>query len=286
MLQSNRWLSAILLSIGAHLLLLLFMAMAPHDLSLKQPAITEVEILAPPTESKPKERQVVRQALAPDQLQVLEDETLARFLSEKKQRVKQETQAALPGMTKNSSLGEKSNKPNNQNTAENSGKRDLAKEGFESWNPGGPALARRNGEGPSTTGESLPRDVSVGSFTALNTDRFTYYTFYARIEEMIRYRWESRVQNAINGLDRTTLMTVGERAWITSAEFLLNPQGHLVKVLVMKESGIKGFDASAVGAFREANIFPNPPQELVQEDGFIHLNYNFTVNYSPPAVVH
>lgn len=259
--------------------------MAPRDLTLKQPDVTEVEIVSP-TQQRPKEQQVVRQALAPEQLKAQEDETLARFLSEQRQRVKQETQAALRGMTKNSEPGEKSDKPREQKKAsENAGKRDLTKEGFESWNPGGPALARRSGEGPSTTGESLPRDVSVGSFTALNTDRFTYYTFYARIEEMIRYRWESRVQNTLSSLDRTSLSTVGERAWVTSAEFLLNPQGRLVKVLVMKESGMKGFDAAAVGAFREANMFPNPPQELVEEDGFIHLKYNFTVSYNPPVVV-
>jgi outer membrane biosynthesis protein TonB len=53
----------------------------------------------------------------------------------------------------------------------------------------------------------------------------------------------------------------------------------------MKESGVVPFDASAVRAFQEAAVFPNPPQEMIQEDGFIHLKFAFTVNFRPPTLV-
>lgn len=286
MLNSRPWLLAILLSFAAHLLLIFFMAMIPSVPTLRQNDVTEVEILTPPAQSQKSAQQIVRQTTTPDQLQAADDETLARFLSQKKQRVKKESQSANKGLTKNNQPEEKKEKIKaSLQQARDQSRRDLAKEGFESWNPGRPPSYRQSDEGPSATGESLPRDVSIGSFTALNTDRFTFYTFYARIEEMIRYRWESRVQSTLNSFNRNTLLSVGERAWVTSAEFLLDPQGKLIKVLVMKESGIKEFDAAAVGAFREAGMFPNPPQELVQEDGYIHLKYNFTVSYNPPPIV-
>ncbi|MNS84638.1 hypothetical protein D3C72_1184710 [compost metagenome] len=53
----------------------------------------------------------------------------------------------------------------------------------------------------------------------------------------------------------------------------------------MKESGVVAFDTSAVRAFQEAAVFPNPPQEMIQEDGFIHLKFSFTVNFRPPTLV-
>jgi hypothetical protein len=52
-----------------------------------------------------------------------------------------------------------------------------------------------------------------------------------------------------------------------------------VKAMVMKESGVQIFDQAAIGAFTDVQIFPNPPKDLVQEDGYIHLKYGFTVNY-------
>lgn len=61
-----------------------------------------------------------------------------------------------------------------------------------------PSDPRRN-RGVSTTGEQLPQDIQIGDFTALNTDRFVYYTFYARIEEQIRHRWVRYVKAAIFG---------------------------------------------------------------------------------------
>ncbi len=143
----------------------------------------------------------------------------------------------------------------------------------------------RFNEGMSTIGESMPRDVKVGSFTALNTDRYLFYTFYARMEELIRFRWETRVQQAINNFDNNTLSLAGNRNWVTHVEFLLDKNGFLRSALVMKESGIKSFDAAAVNAFKDARVFPNPPQEMVQDDGFIHIKFSFTVNYNPPVLV-
>lgn len=235
-------------------------------------------------------KSIVRQTLVPEKLKAPEDETLARFLSEQKQRVKQEMQAAKNGMTANRS-NQTTTAAKPQPAQERSeGARvktpDMDKDGFKTVD-----ISRelqemnRFDEGLSTIGESLPSDVKVGSFTALNTDRYLYYTFYARIEELIRYRWETRVQQAINNFDRPTLAHAGNRNWITQVEFLLDKNGFLRQALIMKESGIGAFDAAAVMAFRDAKVFPNPPPEMVQDDGFIHIKFSFTVNYNPPALV-
>ena len=293
----KRLLEALFASFFFHFLLLLgVVLLAPH-FEIKPPQTIEVDLTSPPPEilkKTQKEKQIVRQTLAPDHLKVPEDETLARFLSEQKQRVKQETQAAENGMTENrsnrSTLAKKifqeqpsrqkqqapREKPPEQTDKDGYRNVDVAKELQE---------MNRLNDGHSTVGEALPTDVKVGSFTALNTDRYLFYTFYARIEELVRYRWESRVQQAIDGFDRITAVNASGRNWNTQVEFLLDRRGFLQKAIIMKESGIQSFDSAAVNAFKEARVFPNPPQEMIKDDGYIHLEFTFTVNYHPPILV-
>ncbi|WP_413575721.1 energy transducer TonB [Bdellovibrio sp. HCB290] len=256
----------------------------------------EISLASPPpanTLSKSKtNQQIVRKALAPDKLKAPDDESMARFLSEQRQRVLKEMQAADSGMTENrtntSTLPKPTSEKNKQQAQKKTevDKTETDKDGYRAVDVA-KELAAMNAlnQGQSTTGEMLPTDVSIGSFTALNTDRYLFYSFYARIEELVRYRWESRVQTAINGMDPSMAMSLSRRNWNTQVEFLLDKKGFLQKAIIMKESGIKNFDSAAVNAFREARVFPNPPQEMIEEDGFIHLRYTFTVNYAPPTLV-
>lgn len=237
----------------------------------------------------PAKNQIVRQAFVPEKMQAPEDENLTRLLSEKKQRVLQEMQAATNGMTANrqkQTIPAESTTPSPGTSQNKIEKSEIDDKGYRPVDIS-KQLNQMNqfSEGTSTIGESLPTDIKVGSFTALNTDRYLFYTFYARMEELIRYRWETRVQQAINTLDRPTLALIGGRNWVTHIEFLLDKNGHLHKAIIMKESGIRSFDAAAVNAFLDARVFPNPPQEMVQEDGFIHIKFGFTVHYNPPAMV-
>jgi TonB family protein len=282
---------AILFSFSFHILLILA-AVFIVPLLATPPAETPIEVsIISPTPvniKKGKEQTIVRKALIPDRLKVPEDETLARFLSEQKQRVKQETQAAKNGMTENRSnlsttkkLDEKKEQKKitrQEESPDKDGYRnvDISKELQE---------LNRLDDGASTVGQALPNDVRIGSFTALNTDRYLFYTFYARIEEAIRFRWESRVEQAIRNLGPAAMVNFGNKDWTTVVEFLLDSDGNVKKALIMKESGVVTFDASAVGAFQEAAVFPNPPQEMIQEDGFIHLKFAFTVNFRPPTLV-
>lgn len=291
---------AVFLSLLFHFLLLLVLSLTTPNLNLKQPDITEIDLVSPASQSQKKQQAIVRNAFVPDKLKAQDDESLARFLSEQRQRVKKETQAANTGMTQNREGKSRdttadqnaSAAANNRQDAKNGKQtaRDLEKEGFKTWDPGGDIRAMNRASASraaaaSTTGEALPTDVSIGSFTALNTDRFTYYTFYARVEELVRFRWESRVEAALGGLDRNAMVAMGNRPWVSGVEFLVSPDGHLKSALVMKESGVKKFDLAAINAFKEAAFFPNPPKELVEDDGMIHLKYSFTVYYNPSPFV-
>ncbi len=227
-----------------------------------------IEITLAPQETKildaltPKKQQVVRQALVPEKMKAPDDETLAKYLSEQKQRVKEQVRAAQNGMTENrSNRGTSTQNKSAQQKQQATRAEEKSDDGFRNVDITQDLREmNRMNEGMSTMGDQMPRDMKVGSFTALNTDRYLFYTFYARMEELIRYRWESRVQQAINSFDRFTLANVGNRDWVTQVEFLLDKNGFLQKALIMKESGVRSFDAAAVEAFRDAKVFPNPPK--------------------------
>ncbi|HMN69995.1 MAG TPA: hypothetical protein PKC28_15745, partial [Bdellovibrionales bacterium] len=64
-------------------------------------------------------------------------------------------------------------------------------EGF--LRPGGGQAMRQVAIGQSSIAEFIP-GIEEGAFTALNTDQFTYYTFFARMNEQVRNRWVSAVR--------------------------------------------------------------------------------------------
>lgn len=270
-----------------HLLLMLAVVLLADQIekSTQNEESIEIALVEPQISDEP-QRQIVRQAVVPDnQLVPPEDETMARFLSEKKQRVRAEQRAAQTGMTENRQQTAQRNNQKLQPQQPMRKPAPPADDGFRDVDIS-KELAEMNrlNQGQSQVGEALPNDVRIGSFTALNTDQYLYYSFYARIEEQIRYRWESRVMAAIQRFDNITMMNTGNRNWVTQVEFLLDREGFLKSALVMKESGVKIFDMAAINAFREARVFPNPPPEMIKEDGFIHIKYSFSVNFRPPTL--
>ncbi len=231
----------------------------------------EIEILNKPDNSN---RQIVRETTLPEAQKSL-DEALARFVSAQKQRVHLETKARESGMTKNRT----------QNNFEKLKRFTQTGKDVDGYEPVDFSKALQE-QGRSTVGESLPTDLAVGSFTALNTDQYQFYSFYARVEELVRFRWETKVREALAIFDYKKLLgKVAEKNWITHAVFILDREGKLQKIQLMKESGVTAFDHAAVAAFQDVVIFPNPPQEMVESDGFIHLKYSFNVHFSPSALV-
>ncbi|HEY8271375.1 MAG TPA: energy transducer TonB [Pseudobdellovibrionaceae bacterium] len=277
-------LRALLLSLVVHFVLVLVLDKGAPYFEPKPLSVTTIDLLERPREQSNKnkiankERQVVRQALAPKQDLKDDDTDLARFLSAEKQRVRKEMQAAVSGMTKNRTTGQKEKSETKEKKYDPEGA-DIAKNLKE--------YSQSAENAPATVGEALPQDVSIGNFTALNTDRYVYYSFYARIEELVRFRWESRVRKAVDSFDRNYVLgVVGRRNWVTSVDIWLTKDGRYHSAHILKESGINHFDQAAVLAFKEAGMFPNPPQDMVEDDGFIHLKYSFNVSFNPGAVVY
>lgn len=256
----------------------------------RTPEIAEIELIPRDQLEQSQNLNIVRQVDAPENQKINDDKEKARFLSEEKQRVLLETQARRTGLTQNGGKPLKPDSWMNQKRpaqAQNTEKpRQKSLDGYEPIplpRPGSQAF----NEAPSLTGELLPDDVSIGDFTALNTDRYQFYSFYARIEELVRFRWESALNRAVDSMDPGYLRNVvGRKNWKTIVEFWILPDGTYHSAHLLKESGIPAFDQAVVFAFRDARFFPNPPPELVQKDGYIHLQYGFNVHWSPSLLSH
>jgi TonB family protein len=285
-------LRAIVLSLVLHILLWGGLVMVPPSWVMDRPNLPmEVTIVERPMDTS-KSTQVVRDSEVPEKLKDDTSKEPARFMSAQQRRVLLESRARTTGLTRNGqTLPPNSwlNAERPQKPPEQSARKSNDMDGYEPIPLPKPQdnLSRFFEDAPSTVGEQLPDDISLGQFTALNTDRFKYYSFYSRIEELIRFRWEKELADAIDHFDQKYLSSVvGKRNWVTKVEFWLKADGHFHSAHIHQESGIKRFDLAAVTAFRDARYFPNPPREMVDEDGLIRIQYAFNVRWSPSAVVH
>jgi hypothetical protein len=134
--------------------------------------------------------------------------------------------------------------------------------------------------GMSTSNQHIPR-VQDGGFTALNTDQFVFYTFYARIREQIYNRWVQNMSNFVSSTPRSEIKRLAQRQQVTQIEVILNADGQFLRAQLHRQSQSTALDEVTVAALRSAAPFINPPSEIVSEDGLIHLHYQFYVSFSP-----
>ena len=206
-----------LVSVGIHFLYFVGLEYFPVDWLQQQQRnqnqAVEVDLVSPSTKE---DQQFVRQTQT-DESQLVESKEKARFKSEKDQRVLLETRAQNVGISKNRQqeprfLKQAREEKQRQETPQQQEQRKikLSQTGidYSQFKALDVKKELRQPEyGPSTVGEALPKDVSIGSFTALNTDRFTFYTFYARIEELVRFRWETKVKEAVDSFSRNFIVS-------------------------------------------------------------------------------
>lgn len=134
-------------------------------------------------------------------------------------------------------------------------------------------------QGKSTFAYAAP-DIKVGKITALNTDRFVYFGFYQRTDERIYPHWENFVRAAIYTYQNTHRI-FGTKEFNARYEILLRPDGTYEKSILRESSGVRGVDLALAQAFKRAKQIPHPPADMIQSDGFIHLNYGITVEIGP-----
>lgn len=211
--------------------------------------------------------------------EIKDSHKIARFESEKTQRVDKETKSSHLGLTSNSAPAEKqqiAKKIELNNKLKNELKEDGELPEFARAKYNKPQIAS---EQNSAVSSILPNDIDESNATNLNTDANTYYSFYNRVEELFYVRWVERVRYYWDriGQDYKKNVLAG-KIWPTTLEIWLTSNGEFHSAYIKQPSGYKPFDEAAVFAFKDARFFPNPPRAKVEPDGFVRLRYRFNVH--------
>jgi len=109
-------------------------------------------------------------------------------------------------------------------------------------------------------------EVPPGQQLALNADEFLWAGFLNRVKRMVSFYANQTLQNA------RPEVPVTKMAYDLTTDVMLDPDGNLVAIDVVDESGIPSFDKAIVEAWRLAQPFSNPPPGMVEEDGYIHID--------------
>lgn len=202
-------------------------------------------------------------------------------VSEVTKRVKEQMQARKEGQTVNRPLSLtptlppfRSDKPGKQE------KEKLRGEEPGLRNPIGSNGITAVDFGGESTGQYMP-GLKRGAFNAFNTDRVTYGAFFGRVDEQMGNRWRPLIRSYAASLPFEELKRVARKDRTTAVEIFLNRTGEYVKHVLHMSSGISPLDHAAIDAFKMAAPFLNPPKELVEADGYIHLRYIFVVYGDP-----
>lgn len=283
---------AILLSLLLHWLGAVSPNWLPQSWFLPAPAsrdenIVEIDVQSP-LEEKAQQQQFVP-SIDDVEKPVEDPEKLreqARFLSDRLRRFKEELQASVRGETKNRPNLKPQFRSRDSVIRPDSGAENPVTE-FEDRNGNVVVerdLLRKPRSAPqfSTIGENLPKDLRKGMFNVLNTDYLTFYSFYERFGSMIRFTWARQLEGLANNAQlRQQLNSSNNREWTTELKVWLKPNGEILRVAVMKPSGIPMIDKAHQQTFYDVGLVPNPPKEMVKEDGTIPIDVGLTIFYTP-----
>lgn len=303
----KRFIAAIAASFLLHALSLWCLNLIPATVFMPEDAVDHFVEFVEPEDAKPiqdreKEKLIVRKHSVPAEMLRPDDPEVKRFSSDKRQTVLEETRASESGLTQNRAdtfvnrdqlgaiipekFGLAKKRGTHTFTSDDGADSDIAVSSREGDGRNQqrslplPSLTRFGLEaGRSTFGNSAP-NVRIGEMTALNTDQLLYYSYYERMQEMIYNPWVKYVKAVLYSYAQKNAST-GDEVWLTHLEIILDKQGNFVKALVHQGSGLQGLDLAAVHAFKEAKQIPHPPQEMVQDDGTIRIQYAFEVYASP-----
>jgi hypothetical protein len=308
---------------GFYISLLIHAAILVLLLLLPKPEVPQspltFEIL--PKQTAEKHTTIVRDLDLPDSQSHPKDEDHMRFWSEKTRTVREETRARNSGLTKNRAQNSQASRAQQRQsqvqvqmkmqkpqrafdksnadsfmpdkieppTAEEIAQESAVQTPAQRPQPQVPQMQESRADidlerGLSTLAEDLPNDMKVGSITAVDTDRYLYYTYFARAQELVWNEWAPMVQSLLSS-PPASLRMGSQGQYSTFLEVWFYPNGQVHSTHLLKPSGIPEFDYVASTSFKRIGMIPNPPREKIDPDGLIRFKWALTVEYDPKVLV-
>lgn len=134
---------------------------------------------------------------------------------------------------------------------------------------------------PAYVQQQLPPGVRLGNVTSLNTDENKYYSFNQRLLARFIPLWGNSVRSALyQWLNENNYPPIS-KTWVTNVEIIMDEKGEILDVQPFRLSGLWSIDNAAINSFKKIKNVPNPPKEMVDENGYIHLQFQTEVLWIP-----
>jgi DNA primase catalytic subunit len=134
---------------------------------------------------------------------------------------------------------------------------------------------------PAYVQQRLPPGVRLGNVTALNTDQHRFYSFNQRLLSRFIPLWGDRVRSALYQWIKENNSPSVSKTWVTNVEVIMNEKGEVLDVQPFRLSGLWSIDEASINSFKDVRNVPNPPSEMVDENGYIHLQFQTEVLWIP-----
>jgi protein TonB len=301
MFRRLRFAEFVALSLALHALIVLAMFLRklepkkPNELTveiLDQTPAPKIQATRPQEERKPKEKAEVRdrQIVEQEEKKTNEDAPDTPFLSAQNQHVQKQTVAKDKGEFRNSqkqaASPEATPSPKTWSLAPKLNAQDaIAEEGYkkaiqqekkeEAEKTDTPDKKADQADGSQS--QDYIKDVDQGLETLLNTREVKYYTYYMRIRRQLTQYWEPKVRTKLSAMFKQGRYIASDTDRVTKLIVVLDRSGNLVKVQIIKESGVTDLDDAATEAFQSAAPFPNPPAGIIDKDGTVKIRWDFVL---------
>jgi protein TonB len=248
-----------------------------------RPRITYIEVTPPaaPKAAAPQTQDRNRRVVQTERGQITDQTQPNAFLGEHTQTVDRQTvsknQSIHMGATQTPAVSQsKSEKPTPSKPSPAQPIQDLGALGLKMIPPPKPETDRPEW---ASSGGNAPSDyvkgIQEGDRTALNTQEFIFYGYYQRIRQRLDNAWVPILRQKLQARLRLGRHIASDSELTTRVIVVLNSQGEVTRVRVTTESGVTDLDDAAVGAFKLAGPFPNPPRGIADRDGQIQIPWEF-----------
>ena len=134
---------------------------------------------------------------------------------------------------------------------------------------------------PAFVQQQMPDGVRLGSITALNTDQHRFYSFNQRLLTRFIPLWGRRVRAAVHKWLAKNGRPSISKNWVTNVEVIMDDKGQVIDVKPFRLSALWDVDEAAIQSFKDIDQVPNPPLEMIDENGYIHMQFQTQVIYVP-----
>jgi TonB family protein len=124
--------------------------------------------------------------------------------------------------------------------------------------------------------ENFINEVTPANQTELNTRAAPFAQFIAHMHRQIHEKWAFGFLTQMDASFRDSNMN--DLKLVAKLEIVLDGEGKVDKISMVRTSGVTGFDVAAINSVYEAAPFPTPPTAILSGNGKVYIHWKFHRN--------